>query len=119
MVRDTLLGFPAHTLPYRRGKFITLSTASQGAKRRPVFHVYKMPVSRFETQRTRNSVPLHRITLLVVHLVHVGHEVQQLAGVAPFVRLSPTVEFPIKRLKIHRFRYDSLTFFALVYYQGS
>ena len=85
MVRDTLLGFPAHTLPYRRGKFITLSTASQGAKRRPVFHVYKMPVSRFETQRTRNSVPLHRITLLVVHLVHVGHEVQQLAGVAPFV----------------------------------
>ena len=40
------------------------------------FHVYKMTVSRFETQRTRNSVPLHRITLLVVHLVHVGHEVQ-------------------------------------------
>ena len=29
MARDTLLGFPAHTLPYRRGKFITLSTASQ------------------------------------------------------------------------------------------
>ena len=28
MARDTLLGFPAHTLPYRRGKFITLSTAS-------------------------------------------------------------------------------------------
>ena len=24
----SLLGFPAHTLPYRRGKFITLSTAS-------------------------------------------------------------------------------------------
>ena len=29
MARDTLLGFPAHTLPYRRGKFITLSTASE------------------------------------------------------------------------------------------
>ena len=29
MARDTLLGFPAHTLPYRRGKFITLSTASR------------------------------------------------------------------------------------------
>ena len=28
MARDTLLGFPAHTLPYRRGEFITLSTAS-------------------------------------------------------------------------------------------
>ena len=30
MARDTLLGFPAHTLPYRCGKFITLSTASAG-----------------------------------------------------------------------------------------
>ena len=29
MAQDTLLGFPAHTLPYRRGKFIILSTASQ------------------------------------------------------------------------------------------
>ena len=29
MARDTLLGFPAHTFPYRRGKFITLSTASE------------------------------------------------------------------------------------------
>ena len=29
MAQDTLLGFPAHTLPYRCGKFITLSTASE------------------------------------------------------------------------------------------
>ena len=28
MAQDTLLGFPAHTLPYRRGEFTTLSTAS-------------------------------------------------------------------------------------------
>ncbi len=28
MAQDTLLGFPAHTLPYRRGGFITLSTVS-------------------------------------------------------------------------------------------
>ena len=28
MAQDTLLGFPAHTLPYRCRKFITLSTAS-------------------------------------------------------------------------------------------
>ena len=28
MAQDTLLGFPAHTLPYRCGKFIALSTAS-------------------------------------------------------------------------------------------
>ncbi len=29
MARDTFLGFPAHTLSYRRRKFITLSTASE------------------------------------------------------------------------------------------
>ena len=28
MAQDTLLGFPAHTLPYRRGKLTTLSTVS-------------------------------------------------------------------------------------------
>ena len=30
MAQDTLLGFPAHTLPYRRGKLTTLSTVSSG-----------------------------------------------------------------------------------------
>ena len=29
MAQDTLLGFPAHTLPYRRGEFITLLTVSR------------------------------------------------------------------------------------------
>ena len=28
MAQDTLLGFPAHTFPYRRGEFTTLSTVS-------------------------------------------------------------------------------------------
>ena len=28
MAQDTLLGFPAHTLPYRRREFATLSTVS-------------------------------------------------------------------------------------------
>ena len=28
MAQDTLLGFPAHTLPYRCGEFATLSTVS-------------------------------------------------------------------------------------------
>ena len=28
MAQDTLLGFPAHTLPYRRGESTSLSTAS-------------------------------------------------------------------------------------------
>ena len=31
MAQDTLLGFPAHTLPYRRGEFTTLSTVSDPA----------------------------------------------------------------------------------------
>ena len=29
MAQDTPLGFPAHTLPYRRGEFTTLSTVSE------------------------------------------------------------------------------------------
>ena len=29
MAQDTLLGFPAHALPYRRGEFTTLSTVSK------------------------------------------------------------------------------------------
>ena len=28
MAQDTLLGFPAHTLPYRCGRFFALSTVS-------------------------------------------------------------------------------------------
>ena len=32
MAQDTLLGFPAHTLPYRRGEFTTLSTVSKPAR---------------------------------------------------------------------------------------
>ena len=31
MARDTPLGFPAHTLPYRRGEFTALSTVSDAA----------------------------------------------------------------------------------------
>ena len=34
MAQDTLLGFPAHTLPYRRGEFTTLSTVSAGPDRK-------------------------------------------------------------------------------------
>ena len=33
MAQDTLLGFPAHTFPYRRGEFTTLSTVSRGDKK--------------------------------------------------------------------------------------
>ena len=43
MAQDTLLGFPAHTLPYRRVEFTVLSTvlffmASVMKKRPPVFY---------------------------------------------------------------------------------
>ena len=30
MAQDTLLGFPAHTLPFRCGESTSLSTASEG-----------------------------------------------------------------------------------------
>ena len=32
MARDTPLGFPAHTLPYRCGEFTTLSTVSKDSR---------------------------------------------------------------------------------------
>ena len=39
MAQDTLLGFPAHTLPYRRGAFTTLSTVSRGTvSKRSLFY---------------------------------------------------------------------------------
>ena len=37
MTQDTLLGFPAHTLPYRCGEFATLSTVSGGGYTAPCF----------------------------------------------------------------------------------
>ena len=37
MAQDTLLGFPAHTLPYRRGEFTTLLTVKILQKRRLVY----------------------------------------------------------------------------------
>ena len=43
MAQDTLLGFPAHTLPYRCGEFTTLSTVSLP------------PVSRRESQRIEKT----------------------------------------------------------------
>ena len=42
MAQDTLLGFPAHTLPYRCGGFTTLSTVSIGAILAPIQRVEKV-----------------------------------------------------------------------------
>ena len=41
MAKDTLLGFPAHTFPYRRGEFTTLSTVSSPELRSGLFPVLK------------------------------------------------------------------------------
>ena len=46
MAQDTLLGFPAHTLPYRCGEFTTLSTVSLP------------PISRRESQRIEKAFRL-------------------------------------------------------------
>ena len=50
MAQDTLLGFSAHTLPYRRGEFTTLSTVSlyricakKCGSRRPRFRFFAYP----------------------------------------------------------------------------
>ena len=46
MAQDTLLGFPAHTLPYRRGGFATLSTVSKAGSP-PLFTLWK-PLHRLD-----------------------------------------------------------------------
>ena len=40
MVQDTLLGFPAHTLPYRFGMFTILPTASNRAPKGALFFMF-------------------------------------------------------------------------------
>ena len=43
MAQDTLLGFPAHTLPYRRGEFSTLSTDSAHRYAVCFLHTLRLP----------------------------------------------------------------------------
>ena len=43
MAQDTLLGFPAHTLPYRRGEFTTLSTVSLIV----CYHIFRLRAIKF------------------------------------------------------------------------
>ena len=66
-----------------------------------------------------SAAPFPYLGLLVVHGGHVADQFHHPVGVAALVDLALSAKIPIKRLKIHRFRYDSLTIFALVYYQGS
>ena len=43
MAQDTLLGFPAHTLPYRHGEFTTLSTVSLIV----CYHIFRLRAMKF------------------------------------------------------------------------
>ena len=43
MAQDTLLGFPANTLPYRRGEFSTLSTDSAHRYAVCFLHTIRLP----------------------------------------------------------------------------
>ena len=54
MAQDTLLGFPAHTLPYRRGAFTTLSISLKRDRFKtvPLLHVVRLDVWRHVTARS-------------------------------------------------------------------
>ena len=71
MAQDTLLGFPAHTRPYRRGEFTTLSTASV-----PAYYVRRdFPIWR--------DFFLRQFSLTGVELVVAAVLSQQVLVVAP------------------------------------
>ncbi len=71
MAQDTLLGVPAHTLPYRRGEFTTLSTASV-----PAYYVRRdFPIWR--------DFFLRQFSLTGVELVVAAVLGQQILVVAP------------------------------------
>ena len=55
--------------------------------------------------------------ILMVHRIHMCHQVQQLVGVAPLVVLSLSVKFPFKHLKTRYFRYNSHIIWDKVYSQ--
>ena len=56
MAQDTLLGFPAHTFPYRRGEFTTLSTVSSPELR-----------SGFFLFRNGNKVDIHENRKIILN----------------------------------------------------
>ena len=59
MAQDTLLGFPAHTLPYRRGEFSTLLTVTTEAGRtsvRPRFLYIQLLLEHFSASMASTSI---------------------------------------------------------------
>ena len=71
MARDTPLGFPAHTLPYRRGEFTTLSTVSKSESAYADSDLdvsnYYFPAFSHEPQA---NIFLQRLSTLKYHCIH-------------------------------------------------
>ena len=59
MARDTPLGFPAHTLPYRRGEFTTLSTVSGQSQSGLPFHFGFLEMQILVQLRTSGNPVIH------------------------------------------------------------
>ena len=59
MARDTPLGFPAHTLPYRRGEFTTLSTVSGQSQSGLPFHFDFLEMRILVQLRTGGNPVIH------------------------------------------------------------
>ena len=63
MAQDTLLGFPAHTLPFRCGESTSLSTASTEAGRtsvRPRFLYIQLLLEHFSASMASASISARR-----------------------------------------------------------
>ena len=74
MAQDTRLGFPAHTLPYRRGKFTTLSTVSaigRLSKRVSLWlkplQIFDVDIAAIEMEQAEDDAPspVHRPPLCI------------------------------------------------------
>ena len=74
MAQDTLLGFPAHTLPYRRRKFTTLSTVSaigRLSKRVSLWlkplQIFDVDIAAIEMEQAEDDAPspVHRPPLCI------------------------------------------------------
>ena len=66
MAQDTLLGFPAHTLPYRRGEFTTLLTVTTEAGRlcvRPWFLYIQLLLEHFSASMASTSISARRASV--------------------------------------------------------
>ena len=74
MARDTPIGFPAHTLPYRRGEFTTLSTVSaigRLSKRVSLWlkplQIFDVDIAAIEMEQAEDDAPspVHRPPLCI------------------------------------------------------